>query len=922
MGSVFLAKDKRLGRDVAIKFIISQVFDETAHKRFLDEGKSLASLNHENIVRVFALGKEGKHPYIVTEYIRGHSLKEEIIRRGPLPWEEVYSFGRELFLALAAGHEANIVHRDVKPENIMISVEGKLILTDFGIARRDDRTWDLTGQGMIIGTPAYIAPEVWKGERACPSSDIYGAALVLFEMVTARHPLMATSITEYADFHLKKKAPKPSSFRKDCPEWLDDLIVGCLNKDKERRPNNASEVASVFVQKSSFSTIGKEAPLSKNSYSYFAIICLSLLILALPFLFHRDSENISAIEVKPEVDELLLSFHSSSALSGQIRLLFQGRQVQRLPLNARIGSNELTLRGLQRARDYELLLELPNEKKRVGFTTKDIQLREVKAIWLRSRLWFEIDVSSRRNLSLSFGFKNQPKGKIPLPQMAKGFTVELNGASERDGAPIWQILWKNDLLKSGRAIDVEPAFHGPVNPRVPLEGYNNMKEPSGRPIWTKNGFLAWFRDGTIRSFSQMDCDGGLKQDWLYEHRDQGRKMLHSRTIAAIGFKKGLIAAIGLPKESVAIVYLQDGERRVDWKRRRTQDSAGNTSWLPRNFMLKDPEWSFNWSDIENFKPRTNGISYNDLLVFHGAPKNQSIGWFALNPSQRTVSWSAQCGYDRVKEAPVIPSTWKEKELSRDGWWLPYTPVLARGNIISVVATGPPNTFRSFPFALAYLPVDDGKKGQPRVLCRFFCHTNRCQASVDDNGFAYWTTSNGLMRWKVGEEGPIELFELKRQDGSPFHLTGPVICHESSIYCFAAPLGFGLDTLRQTFHMIRISGNEAFHLVPPLLHSLDDRGVRDVTLCGETIFVATARKLASLREGKDGRLTMGLWNPGKNVTTSFPWIVTLSVNANNWLNLGHFDGGVRLLPASLLPQTKVTHSFEKIEGNWRLLPFTK
>ena len=925
MGSVFLAKDQRLAKKVAIKFINAEVLDDIAKSRFVEEGKSLALLNHKNIVRVFATGREGDSPYIVTEYIDGRSLREKIEQGGSLAWEDVFSFAEQLFRALAAGHKAKIVHRDVKPENIMVTDDGKLVLTDFGIARRDDRTRDLTGQGIIIGTPAYIAPEVWQGVKACPSSDVYSAALVVYEMAIGEYPHKAKNLTDYADFHLKKRKPKVSSKRKNCPPWFEELLATCLTVDKRKRSGNALEVATAIRQRKS-TEAQQEAVTEESSpqgtYKHLLFAFLFIVAIAMFFLLGQGEETIKSVELHPKVGEAKLLFQSASVSTGNLLVFHKGKQIKLLPLSTKIGKNEIFVRGLKEASEYELMIKLPSEDKRLSFRTKEVKVNDVRVLYLKKRVSMEVDVTPREEMSLSLSFSKDDEKRVRLPKEAKRFTLVLDEASFKEEKPLkWQLFWKDKQLKSGVAINVEKPFKGPRQPRLPKQGISNKREPSGQPIWTKNGFVAWFRDGTVRSFSPAKTKTGLRQNWLYEHPGQGQGMRYQRGLAAVASEDGLIVAFGRPQNSMAICFLKHEERFRDWRLVR-RINRRKVYWRPGRFRLQPPEWFIEWNEIESFKPRTNGLLFDSSIVFHGTIDNKAVGWFALDKEKRTVSWSTYCPQKMINEAPAYGGAWQGKKPAQYGWWLPYPPVLAKGYVLSVLAIGNPRVIPSYPFALAVLPFNSEGPGKPRILCRFFGNTNRCQVALDDEGYAYWTSANGLMRWKLGDFGKIELLNIKGPKGNHLPLTGPVFFHEGAIFCMASR-GVGLINLRQTFHLLRVEKGKAQWLVPPLLNSHDDRGGRAITVTGKTISLATGRYLATLTPQANGSWRKSLWNPGMYTSTSFPWLVTLSVNESGWLNLGHFDGSVRLLPKDLLPQEEGDYNFAPLpEVKWKSLSIPK
>src|SRR4051812_4718484 len=197
MATVYLARDRELDRRVAVKVLAGNLADDESYRaRFLREARLAARLAHPNVVRVFDAGADGQGGLqIVREYVDGATLAGELRRRGPLPPAEVAELGVQLCGALEAAHEAGLVHRDVKPQNILVARDGTAKLSDFGIARSHDSTI-LTEHGSVLGTAAYLAPEQARGEPVGAPADLYSLGVVLYEALTGRLPHEGSSLPE------------------------------------------------------------------------------------------------------------------------------------------------------------------------------------------------------------------------------------------------------------------------------------------------------------------------------------------------------------------------------------------------------------------------------------------------------------------------------------------------------------------------------------------------------------------------------------------------------------------------------------------------------------------------------------------------------------------------------------------------------
>ncbi|MBZ5500126.1 MAG: protein kinase [Acidobacteriia bacterium] len=249
MGEVFLAEDTSLNRKVAMKFLPPEMQrDETAHRRFIREARSAAALDHPFICHINEVAKSGDRDVIVMEYVEGQSLKDKILQ-GPLPAEEVLTFGVEVADALEAAHAKGIIHRDIKPGNIMLTQTGHAKVMDFGLAKQlvgsggtesaADTVTALTSDGSTVGTLAYMSPEQLRAQDADGRSDIWALGVTLFEMATGTRPFHGQSSFELTSAILNREPwPLPSEVSAE----LGAVIERCLQKDPGKRYQHAGEV--------------------------------------------------------------------------------------------------------------------------------------------------------------------------------------------------------------------------------------------------------------------------------------------------------------------------------------------------------------------------------------------------------------------------------------------------------------------------------------------------------------------------------------------------------------------------------------------------------------------------------------------------------------------------------------------------------
>ncbi|GAB2823022.1 hypothetical protein GCM10022221_21330 [Actinocorallia aurea] len=235
MGAVWEGRDQTLGRRVAIKTLAVSPTAEAA-RRLRAEAQIGASLSHPGITVVHDIGEYEQTLYVVMEYLEGHDLAHAL-KTGPLPARKAVAVARELLGALGAAHAQGVVHRDVKPANVMLLDKGGLKILDFGISRFADSTMT----GSVIGTPGYMAPEQFSGVEVDGRCDLYSFGVLLYELFTGRLPFECQTLPEFVTAHLYREPEAPRMLRPDLPETLNRLILDLLAKERDARPASAQE---------------------------------------------------------------------------------------------------------------------------------------------------------------------------------------------------------------------------------------------------------------------------------------------------------------------------------------------------------------------------------------------------------------------------------------------------------------------------------------------------------------------------------------------------------------------------------------------------------------------------------------------------------------------------------------------------------
>ena len=248
MSYVYKAIDKQLQRTVAIKTLKpNYVEQEKFVERFKREAQTAANLNHPNIVQIFDWGI-GDEPFFVMEYIEGNTLTSIIAKNRTISLSDILFIGAQVSSGLHAAHQKGLVHRDIKPGNIMITPDGKVKVTDFGIVSLQNEESDITKTGSILGTASYISPEQAQGKPVSIESDLYSLGTVLYELIAGKAPFSGDSPISTATKHLTEKPEKPSVFRRDLPKGVESAILKLLEKATYDRFKSAEDLRATLLQ--------------------------------------------------------------------------------------------------------------------------------------------------------------------------------------------------------------------------------------------------------------------------------------------------------------------------------------------------------------------------------------------------------------------------------------------------------------------------------------------------------------------------------------------------------------------------------------------------------------------------------------------------------------------------------------------------
>src|SRR5690349_11272711 len=242
MSTVYLGRDQTLDREVAVKVMHREMSEQADQlERFRQEARAVAKLSHPNVVSVIDAGEDGGHPYIVFEYVEGETLKQRIAREGALDPQEAIAYAIEVARGLSVAHARNMVHRDIKPQNVRIGAEGRAKLTDFGISRQLEQD-GMTATGRVLGTTDYVAPEQAMGRAVDPRSDIYSLGVVLYEMLIGQVPFHADSQVGVAMKHVNEELPDVQRRRPEISAAVALVVERSTAKDPDERYQDVGEM--------------------------------------------------------------------------------------------------------------------------------------------------------------------------------------------------------------------------------------------------------------------------------------------------------------------------------------------------------------------------------------------------------------------------------------------------------------------------------------------------------------------------------------------------------------------------------------------------------------------------------------------------------------------------------------------------------
>jgi serine/threonine protein kinase/Tol biopolymer transport system component len=530
MGVVHLAQDTRLGRAVALKVLHEDTAgDPDRHLRFEREARAASSLNHPNIVTVYDIGTDQGRPFIAMEYVEGETLADRL-GRGALPLRDVLHFGRQIADALATAHAAGIVHRDVKPANVLLTAERRAKVADFGLAKllpsslprhgdeSDTRLTAATLPGVVVGTTAYVSPEQAEGRPVDARSDIFSFGAVLYEMLTGRRAFSGTSPMAVLAAVIGQDPAPIATHAGDVPPALDRIVTRCLRKDPERRVQNMNELRAALAD------IGEELEQSRRDdaasgragrrYSVPVVAAIALGI-AVAVWFGWQRRGVPVPAGRQQLVSTFPGSHASATFSPDGRMIAF--------LSDADGSWQVWVKNLAQGDPIQITRGVPARRPR--WSPRDDQIvfeRVDQGIWSVPPLGGEprriIDDAYDPNFSVDGREIVFERGREIWIAAAEG-----TGARRVDGVPVRnfrQVEAQPALSPDGRTVVFFLQDAGPNGDlwTIPATGGRPTRlttddREAGGAVWTRDGefVVFWSKRGGAKTLWRVPARGGAPQ---------------------------------------------------------------------------------------------------------------------------------------------------------------------------------------------------------------------------------------------------------------------------------------------------------------------------------------------------------------------------------------------------------------------------
>ncbi|HZU95439.1 MAG TPA: serine/threonine-protein kinase, partial [Planctomycetota bacterium] len=509
-GAVYKARDEVTGRLVALKFVLPEhARDEEFLRRLRAEARAAAAFSHPNIARLYTTGEHEGRPFLVFELVPGGTLDRRIFERGALPWREACARGAEVARALAALHAAGIVHRDVKPENILLDEKGHAKLSDFGLVRLDKGRWlsvsdSMTREGAIVGTYAFMSPEQANGAKDLDGrADLYGLGALLFMLLTAHPPFEGRGMEVLAKL-AKNPPPSPRAVVSDIPERLDRLVVALMAKDREARPRDAASVGrELEAIPDEIDAAAHGRSVGGRALAVFALVVLTIGAVALGrYLAPRPRVQAPVAPAPPPVPSEVEKLEAAARAGDGVSMLRLGERLEE---------------GKGVGKDVAQAVEWYRKAALAGNTDAMLKLSER----LAQGRGVAKDLASAASLLRAAGEKGNAWGMVGYANaLAEGEGVSKDEAEA--------VAWYRKAVAAGNgAAKVRLALmllHGQGVPRDELEAMKLLLEE----VDAQNDWAMVALGDLVRARSNGAADRATALDWYRKAADHGNSLAYYR----------------------------------------------------------------------------------------------------------------------------------------------------------------------------------------------------------------------------------------------------------------------------------------------------------------------------------------------------------------------------------------------------------
>ena len=691
MGTVYLALDERLGRYLAVKFIRDSLNEPSLRARFIEEAKVLSRFHHRHIVQLFDYDDDEGHPYLAFEFIEGCTLTAFIVDNGPPPISQAKIWLQQICHAMQTAHNAGIIHRDLKSDNILLDEKGDVHISDFGLAWREDRTADLTEDGSLVGTPAYMAPELLEGKKAAVSSDLYAAGVIAFEVFAGRRPFQGKGIIEVLRAHIDSPVPSVRMFRKEFPPSGDRILARLLAKEPKARYTSFQEFQDDIVKLPEQPITDKESktittklrslatpailPPAGNMFTKHGKWLLLLLLLLLPILFAfllpepQKSEKDKALleaKVRRGKEGFSLAWTSKEKRRyGFLLLDSSGNKVKQVTEESSKIEHVLPLQGLSPKRDYLIQINDDDHSYEKKFKTPSVEFtRGVLACTWRRRVFIDFATNWWSNLTVTIKAGNAKY--VERVNHAATLIIPKEGTIPSKGPYHWSIELDDLVLMSGT---VRKDFPTGKQARLFEQPYESVEDH--RPIFFGEQLVTTNVDGVITcleahrlcSYDDSGPRSGISLNWFFGPRPKAVLGL-----TRLGKDRLLITSHKMEPKIQGKPQLATGEAAVLWcicpdERKamwaKIKDASQTKIW---HEPLSSHEWRLEVEELRGCQFSTHGLVLNDVFYVQVQRKDLQIGWCAFSVKEPKLLWLAW-QKRRIQDVPLYWSHDKKWRLA-------------------------------------------------------------------------------------------------------------------------------------------------------------------------------------------------------------------------------------------------------------------